>query len=75
MQWEQPTCPECGERARGRLEVVQAEAMFNQAEDGSYEFAGESEIYWDDQKPIPGGELQVLLCHEGHEWHTALIQE
>jgi hypothetical protein len=36
---------------------------------GGFEYAGETKIYWDEQKSLslrPG--TIELLCHQGHQW-------
>jgi hypothetical protein len=70
MKFETMNCPECGERADGLLEVLHCRATITEQEDGTIEYAGESEMFWEEQRPVQDGELFTLLCHNGHEWKT-----
>ncbi len=75
MKWENMTCPECGETPVGTIEVLYGVASFNaQNEDGSFDYYGETDIWWDNQKTLQVEGLDVLTCNNHHEWHTKRIE-
>ncbi len=64
-------CPRCGQQARGTVETVPGIARLSFAADGTAEYDGETELYWDGQETVHNPAGQVLLqCPEGYEWFT-----
>lgn len=78
MKIDKPKCPDCGELAKGTLEVVSGLALLNFQEDdgrsGRAEYEGETEMDWNSQEPVrtPGGDQVVLECPRGHQWLSGL---
>lgn len=68
MKIQNPKCPTCGHVAKGILESLYCLAGIACAEDGTAEYAGESEVFWDSQTPVddPGG--ITLECVNDHRW-------
>ncbi len=69
MRFEPFFCPECGEMARGTLETITGVAEFVVAADGSIEYTGYTNIWWDEQRTVTdaGGYVR-LVCPNGHDW-------
>lgn len=70
MKFEPIHCPECGEEADGVLERLSCCAYIEKdRETGEYQYAGETDMWWDEQRPIltEDGRYQ-LVCHNGHDW-------
>ncbi len=64
-----PTCPACGEMARGTLEVVHGVALVQlDAETGQITYAGETGMCWDSQTLVLRDDKPVWVCGCGHEW-------
>lgn len=75
MQFEPSNCPECNEEPAGTLEDLTACAEFEKQPDGSYEYSGYTEVYWDSQMTRTvhskqEGSKVVLLCDNGHDWEA-----
>lgn len=69
MQFDVTTCPQCGEPANGILEQVQGRAHLEvNTKTGAAEYGGETEMFWDEQRPVLREGKAVLLCHNGHDW-------
>ena len=76
MKIEQPKCPMCGELANGILETVPCRALINDLTPGGVtEYAGESEMFWDDQERVQKDGKTTVLCPKGHEWLTVVTFE
>jgi hypothetical protein len=68
-------CPECGESARGTCDwtPVTALLVFNDADDGTCEFTGESVANWDGQQVETDTEGRMkLTCPNFHEWFAVV---
>ena len=81
MKLHKPLCPECGEPAHGTVERLSGYAQFTPLkEDGSTEYSGWTEIWWDEQRTVhqkedgPEGpdNLPLVVCPNGHDWPTAI---
>jgi hypothetical protein len=71
-----PRCPECGEPARGTLEIVQGVALVAADPDtGRPVYAGDTEMYWDSQRTVEREGKFVWVCSCGHDWPVDLIPE
>jgi hypothetical protein len=74
MKFEIPKCPECGEYADGIIEIVEGRATLERSSDNdvdSFDYAGDTDMWWDEQKPVPqtAGRVSVM-CPKDHEWLT-----
>ncbi len=81
MRLHQPFCPQCGEPAKGTVERLSGRAEFLPVnEDGTTEYSGWTEIWWDEQKtihqhnttPESPDNLPLVICENGHDWPTAI---
>lgn len=61
-------CPECGELARGTIETVNGVAEFVIEEDGTVDYSGRTDIWWDEQMTVMFEGRCMLICRSGHEW-------
>ncbi len=69
MKFEPLFCPECGEMARGTLETLTGVANFAPAADGSLEYTGYTDLWWDEQRTVVDeGGYARLVCPSGHDW-------
>lgn len=75
MKWENPNCPECGKLVEGTLEQLQGEALVEPDGDGEFQYQGETKVFWDAQTTMQVEREDVLLCPNGHEWHSKRISE
>ncbi len=69
MRFAPLPCPECGAMARGTLETIPGLAEFAPAADGSIEYTGYTNVWWDEQRTVvdEGGYVR-LACPNGHDW-------
>lgn len=72
MKFDPLNCPQCGEPAQGQVDNLTAVALFTEPDgDGKVDWEGESEVCWDDQKPVLDDQNRVtLVCPDGHEWQA-----
>ncbi len=76
MKLRTPKCPECGLPAKGTLENLLGIARLSDIEpDGACEYAGDTEIIWDTQRTLGEGDKMMLVCHEGHNWESEMVDE
>ena len=69
MKFETMHCPDCGALATGILEQVKGNANSSEPdENGHVEYTGNTDIFWDEQEPVGGGDEYNLLCEDGHVW-------
>lgn len=69
MRFEPPTCPACGEQAKGVLETIPGIALLLFDESGDAQYAGETDVRWDSQSAVRDRLGHVtLLCPDGHQW-------
>lgn len=62
-------CPECGQAAKGTVEVIPGLALLSFDEAGEATYAGETEIDWNSQATQHDETGHVLLeCPDGHGW-------
>lgn len=62
-------CPECGQPAKGTVETIPGLALLTFDDDGQTEYAGETEIDWNNQASEQDEYGRYLLeCHAGHKW-------
>lgn len=71
-----PVCPECGGDVVGIVEQVRGLAALYPPENGEYEYAGGTDVWWDSQQPATNqsGEVRVV-CENHHEWDTLIDEE
>ena len=74
MRFLTPRCPECGEIAEGTVEHVGVRANITFTDEtGAAEYAGESEVWWDEQRPDEDEQGRyTLICYGGHEWQSVV---
>ena len=71
-----PRCPECGEPARGTLEVVQGVALvYADPGTGKVSYSSETKIDWDSQQTVQREGKPVWNCACGHEWPADVVPE
>ena len=71
MTFDVPRCTVCGELARGMLEQVPGIALLIFDEHDTAEYAGETELAWNDQAACRDGAGWVTLeCPSGHQWQA-----
>lgn len=72
MRFELPTCPECGQRATGALEIIEAVALFKFLNEDTAIYAGET--VQGEQYSLSRGPNQLeLTCSDGHKWPSYLL--
>jgi len=73
MKFATPRCPTCQQLAAGTLESISGRADLNVEEDGSADYSGHTEVFWDEQKTVMDDDGRVTLaCPDGHEWQSSL---
>ena len=76
MRFDPCKCPGCGDVATGVLETVSGLALLNVDADGSADYAGETDIDWDDQRTLLDDKGHATLrCPNGHQWQAAVKNE
>lgn len=49
MKYGTPNCPTCGEAVEGEVDIVPARSDVVQQDDGSFEYSGNTELFWESQ--------------------------
>ena len=75
MKFETMQCPECKERAIGILEQVQCRANIIENKQGEVEYEGETDVWWEEQRPVIKGGNYFLLCENGHDWPSRCLDD
>src|SRR5579884_1133486 len=76
MKFDPLQCPDCGESARGTIDVIHGCALFTEPDEKEQvDYAGETDIWWDEQKTIAIDNRLRLICSHGHEWWGTLIED
>jgi hypothetical protein len=77
MKFDPMTCPECNGPATGTLEVVQGCAELSEPdENGIFEYAGNTNIFWDEQKTVLDNEGRAtLFCDCGAQWQANILDD
>lgn len=75
MRWAIEKCPTCGKEVSGTLETVQGQALVTKQDDGSFEYSGQTEMFWDGQETLQKDGKDVLMCKNGHEWTAKRIED
>lgn len=65
-----PTCPECGEPAQWTVDCIPGGALIDLDEDGTFEYAGETKMFWDGQTTETDEEGRLLVGCGEHEWFS-----
>ncbi len=69
MRFTPWNCPNCGEPAKGTVETFFGLALLIFDDDGHAEYAGQTEIDWNNQTTLKDDAGRALLeCHTGHRW-------
>lgn len=70
-----PNCPKCGDVLCGTIERVSGINHIVSDGDGNYDFAGDTELWWEENTTVMDEEGRTLVqCGNAHEWYT-LIEE
>lgn len=73
MIFETPKCPYCGELAKGTIETLKGVARLSQQMDASFEYSGDTDIWWDEQKTVTDKKGRYLMiCDFGHDWYSVV---
>lgn len=78
MRFDPPTCPECGEEPQGTLETLPGCATFRRLKDGTCEYGGSTEVFWDGQMTNLDKEGRVELLCKGdgaHDWFARKTED
>lgn len=71
MRFNPIECPECGKTARGTLEHLSGVALLGVYEDGTADYEGDTEVFWDEQRSVQDEQGRVtLVCSNGHDWRA-----
>jgi len=69
MRLDPPTCPVCGQVARGTVETIPGLALLSFDERGEADYSGGTEVHWDGQAVDRDSQGRVrLICPAGHQW-------
>ena len=69
MKFQQPQCPECGQDPTGTVENIPGLAQLTRNEDGSFDYTGDTEMWWDEGETRTDDQGRVLLlCPDNHDW-------
>jgi hypothetical protein len=66
-----PHCPKCKQEAVEVEESIPAQATILVEPDGSWVYAGDSRMIWDEQAPVLEDGKLALWCEDGHRWLSA----
>lgn len=73
MRFRPRKCPLCGQEAKGVLETIPGVALLAFADDGDAQYAGETDVCWDDQTTVRDCQGRpTLVCSDGHQWLATL---
>ena len=61
-------CPECGESVLGTVDEIPGVACVVANDDGSFDYSGETTVFWDGQRTVLRDDKPVVQCENGHEW-------
>jgi hypothetical protein len=76
MRIQPANCPVCGEIAHGTLDTIPGVALLMPNEDSSFDWAGETEVFWDGQTTDLDAEGRATVrCSNGHSWEATLVYE
>jgi hypothetical protein len=71
MRFDPPTCPECGEYAKGTFETIPGVALLMFDDDGNAEYFGQTDVGWDGQETDRDEQGRAtLICPSGHAWQA-----
>jgi len=69
-------CPKCGEPVRGTVERLTGCAQLFENEDGTFEYDGTTDIWWDEQKTVYAKDGRArVICDNGHDWLATVEDE
>jgi hypothetical protein len=73
LKIEIPYCPDCNSSARGTVETVPACAEFELGSDGTADYSGNTEAFWEEQETNRDRDGRVeLVCENGHHWFSKM---
>lgn len=62
-------CPHCNEVARGTVEILTGCAEMTFDDDGTGEYDGDTDIWWEEQETVTAKSGRVkMVCRNGHDW-------
>lgn len=69
MRFKPWKCPECGQPAKGTVDLIPGLALLTFDDDGHAEYEGETEVNWNNQatRHDQAGN-EILECPAGHQW-------
>ena len=70
MKFKISNCPECGEPPKGIVEELQGLAFLLEQDDGSFEYAGQTDMWWDSQESLEFDGKCELMCCNRHLWFS-----
>lgn len=75
MRFDPAKCPECGQEPIGTYDTLLCRAEFEKQPDGSFEFSGNTEIFYDTQETEKDEKGRWKLeCRETHTWFARLVK-
>jgi hypothetical protein len=76
MRFTPDVCPDCGEPIYGTCDMIPGAALLTANDDGTFDYSGETDVFWDGQTTNEAGEDRVWVqCHNGHEWKAAISDD
>lgn len=69
MKFNPEFCPTCGDSIHGTVETLKG-FSFLEFVDGEYQYDGETEMWYDEQKTITKNGKALVQCAYGHEWYA-----
>lgn len=64
MKYGTPKCPECGQTLAGECDLIPGRAEVFEREDGTFEYTGNTEVFWDGQANETNEEAHVLTKYK-----------
>lgn len=70
LTFDPAKCPKCGAAPEGTIDQLKGLAVLDEPnEDGSFDYSGTTQVWWNDQCTITDKKGRVaLMCENNHEW-------
>jgi len=76
MRFAKPYNPKTGRPAIGTCETIPGVALIVFNRDGSADYAGETKVNWNEQRPITDRKGRVrLIDRDGRTWLSRMIED